>query len=107
MVSDSLQEAGSPQGAWVRAGSAPADGGPQPLATMSERSSFRVKAGAGWVGGAAVIASRGVQLWRVVVRGDRGRTRWLADAEADHSGGVTRAESGAQGPGAGAAAAEE
>ena len=53
-----------------------------------------------------MIASCGVQRWRVVLRGDRERTRWLADAEADHSGGVTRAESGAQGPGAGAVAAK-
>jgi hypothetical protein len=53
-----------------------------------------------------VIASRGIQRWRVVVRGDRERTRWLADAEADHSGGVTRAEGGAYGPGAGAVAAK-
>ena len=53
-----------------------------------------------------MIASRGVQRWRVVVRGDRERTRWLADAEADHSGGVTRAESGAHRPGAGAAVAK-
>ena len=43
---------------------------------------------------------------QVVVRGDRERTRWLADAEADHSGGVTPAESGAQEPGAGAVVAK-
>jgi hypothetical protein len=53
-----------------------------------------------------VIASSGVQRWRVVERGDRERTRWPADAEADHSGGVTRAEGGAHGPGAGAAVAK-
>ena len=34
------------------------------------------------------------------------RTRWLANAEADHSGGVTAAEGGAHGPGAGAAVAK-
>ena len=53
-----------------------------------------------------MIASSGVQRWRVVLRGDRERTRWLADAEADHSGGVTRAESGAHGPGAGPVASK-
>jgi hypothetical protein len=53
-----------------------------------------------------VIASRRVLRWRVVVRGDRERTRWLADAEAEHSGGVTRAEGGAYRPGAGAVAAK-
>ena len=53
-----------------------------------------------------MFGSRGVLRCRVVLRGDRERTRWLAEAEADHSGGVTRAEGGAHGPGAGAVAAK-
>ena len=73
---------------------------------VESRGCSRVKATAGWAGGAAVIASRGVQRWRVGVRGDRERTRWLADVEADHGGGVTRVGSGAHEPGAGAAAAK-
>ena len=43
----------------------------------------------------------------VGLSGDRRRTRWLANAEADHSGGDAPAESGAHGLGAGAAAAKE
>ena len=44
---------------------------------------------------------------RVVVRGSRERTRWLATAEADHGRADASAENGTREPGAGAAVAKE
>ena len=44
--------------------------------------------------------------WRGVVRGNRQRTRWLANAEVDNGCADASAESGAREPGAGAAVAK-